>query len=58
MICLFGPKIYALFWVPDDQIQTSFKDEATESKMNNKSMRETWWYLMSDAGKMKYISLY
>ena len=31
MICFFAPKVYALFWVPDDKIETTFKDEATES---------------------------
>ena len=32
MVCFFAPKMYALFWVQEEDIKTSFKDEINDSK--------------------------
>ena len=39
LIFLFAPKVYALFWVKDEDIQMKLKDDALDYPGSNKSVR-------------------
>ena len=40
MLCFFAPKVYAVFWLSEDSIETSFKDETMQIKLSVKRNTE------------------